>query len=186
MINIRQVKRYCSEDITHIENYEKAISDDKQTWISHHRREIDEGLSVKQLKEFGLYYKRPANELIFLTRTEHKSLHTKGEKNPMYGKPAYNRGKHLSEEHCKTISVSIKGKNHPMYGRHLSEEHCKAISDAMKGKKRGPLSEETKQKLSELKKGEKNPAYCKPAYIRGKHRVWNDENDHSKGYHYEK
>ena len=153
MINVKQVKRYCSEDIINIENYDKAINDDTQTWISHHRRETDEGLSKKQLIELGLYYKRPANELIFLTPSKHTSLH-------QIGKPSWNKGKHLSEEHKQNLSTSlkdaVKGEKNPMYGKHQTEETKKKKSESMKGKNKD------------------------------KYRVWNDENDHSKGYHYEK
>ena len=77
MINIINTKKYCSEDISLIENYDKANEDLSQTWHIHHKKETDEGLSVKQLKELGLYFYRPASELIFLTRYEHNKLHCK-------------------------------------------------------------------------------------------------------------
>lgn len=69
-------QRYCCEDISLIQNYEIAInSSDK--YDCHHRLEIqdDKTVSVKELKEQGLYYKRPANELIFLKHSEHTLLH---------------------------------------------------------------------------------------------------------------
>ena len=72
-------KRYCSEDISLIENYQEAISDEERTWDIHHRRESDsEGRTLftgKQLIEMGLYFKRPASELIFVTRSMHWKLH---------------------------------------------------------------------------------------------------------------
>lgn len=138
MICIRTVKSFCNEDISLIENYEKAINDDAQTWHCHHRRETDEGLSKKQLKELGLYYGRPANELIFLTCAEHVRLHHKN--------------KYVPEETKQNLSAALKGRQ---------------------------FNEEWKQRMSESHIG-------KPANIRGRHKVWNDENDHSKGYHYEK
>lgn len=39
MINIGSTKAYCKDDITKIENYEKAIADKTQTWAIHHRLE---------------------------------------------------------------------------------------------------------------------------------------------------
>lgn len=75
---------YCREDICLIENYELAVNDHTQVWHCHHRKETDEGLSRTQLIEMGLYYNRPASELIFLTEFEHHSLHMKGENNPNY------------------------------------------------------------------------------------------------------
>lgn len=72
-------KSYCSEDISLIENYHQAIADEKMTWDIHHRRECDENgrtlFTHKQLKEMGLYFKRPASELMFVTRLMHKKLH---------------------------------------------------------------------------------------------------------------
>ena len=79
MINAYKAKLYCSEDISLIENYHEAISDEERTWEIHHRRECDsEGRTLfthKQLKEMNLYHKRPASELIFVTRSMHKKLH---------------------------------------------------------------------------------------------------------------
>ena len=79
MINAKGVKRYCSEDISLIENYQTAISDQKRIWEIHHRRECDsEGRTLftcKQLVDMNLYYNRPASELIFVTRSMHWKLH---------------------------------------------------------------------------------------------------------------
>ena len=79
MINEFCAKRYCSEDIALIENYHEAISDEERMWEIHHRRECDsEGRTLftgTQLKEMGLYFKRPASELIFVTKSMHKKLH---------------------------------------------------------------------------------------------------------------
>lgn len=85
MISIRHVKEYCKEDITLIENYDKAIADTTQTWVCHHRDEVKvlpSGIKVirtiEELKENGRYYGCPANELIFLTKSEHNTVHNKG------------------------------------------------------------------------------------------------------------
>lgn len=72
-------KRYCSEDISLIENYHEAIADEKKMWDIHHRRECDENgrtlFTHKQLIENGLYFNRSASELIFVTRSMHWKLH---------------------------------------------------------------------------------------------------------------
>ena len=114
MINEYYAKKFCCEDLSLIENYDKAINDTTQTWQCHHRGEILPcgRFSSNDLKKFGLYYKRPAAELIFLTKAEHSSLHK--------------RGVPLSEEHKKALSKALKGVP-------LSEEHKKALSDALKG-----------------------------------------------------
>ena len=101
MVNIEQAKLYCKEDISLIENYEKAKKDLLEMWDIHHRKE-EEGYSYKELKKLGLYYKRPASELKFLTKKEHISLHKKGNK--------YWLGKHHSDEAKKKISEAKKGK----------------------------------------------------------------------------
>lgn len=129
MINLKKVKSYCKEDISKIENYDKAINDNLQTWDCHHKAEIllCGRFTVNDLMKFNLYYKRLSNELIFLTKSEHISLHHKGKKQSseakrkiaefFKGKPTWNKGK--------------KGIKH-------SEETKRKISNSMKGKKRGP------------------------------------------------
>ena len=124
MISKKIAKRYCKDDISLIENYDKAIADDTQTWQCHHRRETI--YSAKELIDIGEYYNRPACELIFLTKTEHMRLHKTGENNPRFGKPAWNNGKHLSEETRQKLSEANKGKHH-------SAETCKKIAEARIG-----------------------------------------------------
>lgn len=102
MINEICAKNYCIEDISLIENYEKAITDTTQTWVCHHRDEVKvlpSGMTVissyKDLIENGRYYGRPANELIFLTKSEHNRLHNM----------------HMSEDRRKKIIAAKKGKS---------------------------------------------------------------------------
>ena len=148
MINEYYAKKFCCEDIGLIENYELAIADTTQTWHCHHRGEVLPcgRFSPNDLKKFGLYYKRPAPELIFLTKAEHNRLHKSGVP--------------LSEEHKKAISDSKKGvpkseatKKAMSEARKdvpLSEEHKKALSDSLKGV---PLSEDHKKAISDGLKG---------------------------------
>lgn len=100
MTNINNAKKYCSEDISLIENYHQAITDEENYWEIHHRRECDsEGRTLftkKQLKETNLYYDRPASELIFVTRAMHWKIH-----------------KEIREKNCKAIGKkngAINGK----------------------------------------------------------------------------
>ena len=108
MICENAVRKYCCEDISLIENYQAAINDKEQTWDCHHRLEIELNKSRQELINLNLYNNRPANELIFLTHSEHKALHNTvlhltGSKNPMYNVHRY-------------------GKENPMYGKHHSDE----------------------------------------------------------------
>ena len=98
-------KCYCRHPEL-IENYDLAVSDETQTWTCHHRlethfsdgteRPINAQLSHAELVALDMYYDRPAEELIFLTKTEHVKLHTIGKK--------------FSEEHIRKISKAQKVK----------------------------------------------------------------------------
>ena len=135
MIKLYNAKKFCKDDISLIENYEKAIADDTQTWHCHHRRETI--YSAKELIDIGEYYNRPAEELIFLTPNEHHRLHHLGKQHSeesrkkmseaKKGKPSWIKGKHRSEETRKKISDSKNGKHH-------SVETCKKMSESHKGK----------------------------------------------------
>lgn len=150
MINEHYVKLYCKDDISLIENYDKAIADKTQTWQCHHRRETI--YSKKDLIEIGEYYDRPAIELIFLTKKEHKALH-----NTLFFK-----GRKFSLERNHKMSESLKGKTHSeeskkrmsvaQKNKKLSKEHKQRISESLKGRKLKPFSEEHKRKISEARK----------------------------------
>ena len=158
MINVIQAKKYCRDDISKIENYDKAIADKTQTWHLHHRLELtldgEFALTHKQLKMHDMYYNRPYYELIFLTRAEHIRLHgmnisddtRKKISEANKGKSSPRKGVTLSEETRRKISEARKGLT-------LSEEHRRKISEALKG---GHRSEETRRKMSEAKKGKKH------------------------------
>ena len=102
MINEKNAKLFCNDDISLIENYEEAVNDKTRKWVVHHRRGTI--YNRNGLKEIGEYYKRPAIELIFMTEEEHKRLHNIGENNPFFGK-------HHSEEAKEKISNAQIG-NH--------------------------------------------------------------------------
>ena len=174
MINEYFVKKYCNEDISRIENYDKAISDKEQIWECHHRRELE--TSRKQLIKIGEYYNRPASELIFLTNSEHGSLHKKGKHHADETKRKISetlkghkiseetkrklaearKGMKLSEEWKRKMSIAHQGKTTWIKGKHMSEEAKQKISIALQGKttwiKGKHHTEETKRKISIAKK----------------------------------
>ena len=153
MINEKLAIKYCKNDISQIETYDKAVADKTQVWHCHHRRETI--YSRSGLIEIGEYYNRPAEELIFLTPNEHHRLHN-------LGKPAWNKGKHLSAETRKKMSEANKVKPSWIKGKHHSEESRKKISESMKGENNYWFgkhhSEETRKKMSESKKGKPKSA----------------------------
>lgn len=181
MIHIYNVTRFCCEDISLIENYNEAINSN-ETYHCHHRNEIVDGVvySVKYLKDNGLYYDRPASELIFLSPSDHIKIHNSGKTHPMFGKhisdlhkkklSETHKGKIVSEETRRKHSEAMKGKHWNLSaetkqkmaeahkGRTFSEETKRKISESKKGKHH---SEETRQKVSEAMKGERNGMYGK-------------------------
>ena len=136
-------KQYC-KDYQNIENYEKALADNFVGWECHHRLETHNSdgerrlvdISHKELIALGLYYNRPANELIFLTESEHGAI------------------RKVSEETRKKISEGNKGKQagekNPMYGKHPTDETRRKMREAQKGK---PKSDEARRKMAEAHKG---------------------------------
>ena len=110
----KYVQKFCCENISLIENYEQAVNDKTQIWHCHHRLETNLGLSKTELKEQGKYLNVPANELIFLTRSDHMKLHNQGENNPMYGKS-------FSEETKEKQSDVKKSEKNPMYGKNAED-----------------------------------------------------------------
>lgn len=75
--NLYNLKKFCCEEISLIENYNEAVNDTTQIWDCHHRKEIELNKKVQELIDMGLYYNRPASELIFLPHNEHLRMHMK-------------------------------------------------------------------------------------------------------------
>lgn len=163
MISEIKVKKYCSEDITMIEHYNEAISDNTQIWVCHHRDEIKilpSGIKVvrtqQELKDCGRYYNCPATELIFMTRSEHIRLHNLNRTTETKTKMKLKHfGRILSEETKKKISDSHKGIPGHWAGKTRAKTTVEKMSIALKGKipwnKGKPWSEETKQKIREAR-----------------------------------
>lgn len=102
--------KYCCEDLSLVENYDKAIADKENTWHVHHRDEIrvlPSGMvvrrSIQDLVDAGRYYQCPANELIFVTKELHNTIHFRGGSSPM-------KGKHWSPEMRRHLSQMNTGK----------------------------------------------------------------------------
>ena len=166
------VNVYCCEDISTIENYDKAIKA-KSTWDIHHKREITENKSKQQLIDEGLYFNRPANELIFLSRKEHNRIHR--EHNPQAlenwlkaGADA-NKGRQKTDKEKQQISETLKEyfkTHHPgNYGRPATDEFKQKLSLIMKTKyENGEInfSDEARKACSEAGK---RTAKIKKCYI---------------------
>jgi hypothetical protein len=134
MINVKSISRYCN-DIKNIECYKKAVVSEEM-YDCHHRLETHTSdgerrtvdLYKEELIALGMYYNRPASELIFMTHAEHTRLHKKD--------------RHFSEEHKRKISETKKqkissGEIEPppsRKGKHHSEETKRKLADIVKGK----------------------------------------------------
>ena len=128
MISEKIAKSYCKDDISLIENYDKAIADKTQVWHCHHRRETI--YSRSGLKEIGEYYNRPACELIFLTPNEHHRLHNIGKKVSAETRKMMSearKGKPKSAEARKKMSEARKGKPTCIKGKHWYNNGVKSI-----------------------------------------------------------
>ena len=89
-------KRYCKDRIELVQNFYQAEADGFEGWCIHHRMEIwSDGTIVYRddLKQKGLYWHRPAIELIFMKTADHMKLH--------------NSHKH-TKKHNKNISAAVQ------------------------------------------------------------------------------
>jgi len=156
MISKCTVLLFC-ESYKDIENYDVAVTDDSQTWICHHRLETEDSdgkpriiaLSTAELKALDMYYNRPPEELIFVTKSEHAKIHGK------YSTWFIKKGADNYFAQHKFIGSS----NH-MYGKHHTEESRKKISESLKQNEtiaEGTFTgkhhtKETKEKISNARK----------------------------------
>ena len=122
----KDCNRICSEDLSLIENYQEAIRDTKTKWVLHHRDEyrvLPSGIEVwrskDDLKENGRYFKVPANELIFLTPSDHTKLHNK---NPNQAFKNSSIQKELSSRPRKMADLS--GEKNPKFGKDAWKISC--------------------------------------------------------------
>lgn len=179
-------------DIENVENYDKAKADNFKGWVCHHRLETHTSdgerrlvdIEAKELMALGMYYHRPASELIFLTESEHSSLHNKGKPKSEEHKRKIGeagKGRHMSEETRRKMSEAHKDKPHQGYWKGkkrghmgpMSEETKRKIAESNKGKHSKPHSEEWNRKIAESNKGRKRGPYIRKKHhwkkVNGKH-----------------
>lgn len=147
------VRKFCSEDISLIENYNEAVSSPEH-YICHHRLGITLNKSAEQLNELGLYYNRPASELIFLTISEHRTVHNyikdnNGEKNGMFGK-----------HHTDEAKEKQRQKRIEYFQNSANREHMSEIA------KNREYTQERRNNISKALKGVKKTHYTNPKKIK--------------------
>ena len=74
----KNAELYCKDPLWKIIGYKEAKSDDSVVYDCHHKAGLY--ISSKELKKKGLYYNRPASELMFLHPYEHQLLHKNAKK----------------------------------------------------------------------------------------------------------
>ena len=145
MINLNMIYDFCSGDVTEIENFMEALKDREQTWDCHHRMETHRRngkervtrLTSTDLVEWGIYYNRPASELIMLPHSEHTRLHQKGKK--------------VSEETRRKLSEASKG-NTKRLGKYHTDESKEKNRQSHLGKPSYDRTPELNARMSEIKK----------------------------------
>lgn len=162
-----EVRKYCRKIYHHlIENYDEAINSEEM-YICHHRKEIDKdgrnAFSADELIDLGEYFHRPPEELIFLTKSEHKALH----------QAANNKDRNVTEEHKREVAkarqkryrekhreeINQKSKeryaNNAEYRKTRKEQHKKWINEH---------PDWNKERLEVFRK--ENPDYYKKYYTK--------------------
>lgn len=110
------------------------------------------------LKKFGLYWKRPASELIFIKHQNPLRMH-------QLGKP-------LAPEAIAKVSITHRGDGNPFYGKTHTRESLARMSVALRGKNNPRFGKvvapETRTKISESLKGNKHPMFGMHWWTNGK------------------
>lgn len=111
----------CSDnEWWHIEGFETAVFS-PETWHLHHKIGAYCNRPHEVLKEMGLYYDRPYNELVFLSPSEHMRIHVLCRKDP-FAREALRR---KEMENCYKMGYPIE----PWM---LSADECLRLENEMK------------------------------------------------------
>lgn len=174
MIQVGSACSFCKDDISLIENYDKAVADKDNVWVCHHRdgvRILPSGMRVVRTREYLIennrYYHCPANELIFLTKEDHAIVHNTGREVTDNTRNKLSNSAHkqwLNQDKVligKRISEALKGKKH-------SKERARKSALARTGLKR---TEEYKKEQSIRLKGINKGRHWK--VVNGR-RMWYD------------
>lgn len=115
-------KAYCCEPVDHIPGYEQAVAS-PELFACHHRFE-EMGLSREDLKEMGLYYNRPACELVFVPFSEHNHFHSGTIPSEASVRSRFQKGQvpTFTDTHRQRISEAKRGvKQSPEHIMHVRE-----------------------------------------------------------------
>lgn len=141
------MKNYCCESIELIENYQLAKANNFKGWVIHHKLETHTSDGEKRIVELtrfeldalGMYYNRPASELMYLTRGQHNAIHKKDRH------CVGNIGRHHSDETKEKMSKVDKS--------YMQTDAYRTALQVGKAKSNYKVSDETKKKMSESRQG---------------------------------
>lgn len=162
IVNLNNGKRYIGSAV----NLKKRKNDHFNSLIrkKHYNNYLQRGYNKhgKEKFKFGILLYCSKKDLIFYEQRTIDSYDLEKELynlSPTAGNNLGAKLPKLSEEHKRKISELNKGKK-------LSFETRKKMSDSWKN--RSPMTNKTRKKISESKKGEKNYGYGKPGTMLGK------------------
>lgn len=86
---IKRIRRYCREPIEKIKGYYEAVSSDNE-FDCHHLNGLT--YTMAELKKMNMYYRRPASELEFVDRHNHRSSKVLHHEQPFIDNRLYGSG----------------------------------------------------------------------------------------------
>ena len=128
------------KDYENIENYYKAAADNFKGWECHHRLETH--TSDGKRREVDILAKELKALDMYYDRPSEELIFLPESEHKSLRK--------VSDSTREKLRAAKKGEKNPMYGKHLSDESKNKLSEARKGIH---FTEEHKNKLSEAKKG---------------------------------
>lgn len=105
MINEKNARSYCCEDISLIRGYERAVNDNTQMYDIHHLEGVF--YTKEEMIRLGKYYKQPAMALIFLTKSEHTKIHIAFDETRRARMSESSKGRVFSKETRDKISSAV-------------------------------------------------------------------------------
>ena len=160
-VNKHGVENFVFVIIEELGDYDRTVYFEREDFWICKLKSKTEGYNIADATGGDMTSNHPRNveirKLNSKRRKEHFSSLTKEERSTKYGrsgKANHGYGVPRSKETLQKMHNAICGENHWFYGKNLSPEHVAKIAKANTGKKR---SQETKDILSAMKIGSKNP-----------------------------
>ena len=162
--NRKYLQQFCREPIENIENYEIAVTSHERYEL-HHRDEVKilpSGIKVERSRQYlienGRYYHCPANELIFLSTTEHRRLHQSWKKTYFFGKGLFGEANGMfgkTSVFKDSFRDDVTGEKNGMFGKVGSKNPLwkgDNVSEKRKRQRNAPSHQPEYRRAMRLKK----------------------------------